>query len=264
MEIQYSNELQKIVTDKISGSKELQEKLNSYFYLNYSTLPDLLNVLISLKNEFATFQSLQSYLDNLIKAYNSGGKDKFFEEVRNFISSENLIYGKLFQKLYPEIKRSLKIITLSNSKTLFEIFKLLSQKKKGIEIIISESRPLNEGRILAEKLVSSNIKVQLITEAMIPAYVKICNVAIIGADAVLKNRNVVNKVGSKLLAITANYYKKPFYVVADRTKIKSDNKFLQKEKNSSEIWNYNNKYLTIKNYYFEIIEKKLITKIITD
>ena len=113
-------------------------------------------------------------------------------------------------------------------------------------------------------LLKEKIKVRLVTEAMIPEYVQRTNCALIGADAVLKNSTVANKTGSLLLALACSQFKKPLYVLADKSKFKKNNAYSQPAQNKKEIWKYDHPNLSIENLYFEKIPNKLITKIISE
>ena len=85
-----------------------------------------------------------------------------------------------------------------------------------------------------------------------------------GVDKILSDFSVVNKIGSLQLALLCKEYSKPFYVLGYENKISAERNFISKENNSIEIWKYNDKYLTIKNYYFEVVPFKLITTIFTE
>ena len=117
---------------------------------------------------------------------------------------------------------------------------------------------------MAEELASIGVNVELITDAMMGLYFPKIDAAIIGSDVVLTNGNVVNKVGSKALAILCKEYKKPFYVVTSKSKLSKKKIFKAKKEEPREIWDKKVKNLSISNIYFEEIEKKLITKIFTD
>ena len=117
---------------------------------------------------------------------------------------------------------------------------------------------------MAIELADIGIKVELITDAMMGFFVPKVDVAIIGTDIVLRNGMIVNKVGSKSLALLCKEYNKPFYVVTSKSKLSKKKIFKPKKENSREIWDRKVKNLSMSNIYFEEIEKQLITKIFTD
>ncbi len=260
----FDSEFRELLDNKSSGSKELLYKFNSLLYLNFKNISNFTSIINIAKNRWKEFQTIQNYLHKLEKYIHDNDKENLFSFIRTYLTTENKIYDTLFDNLYPHIKTYNSFITISNSRTIQEIFTRLKKRKKKIDLTISESRPQNEGKVLADNLLSLEINMNYITEAMIPEYVKKCDVAIVGADTILKNGNIVNKMGSRLLAIACQYYDKPFFVVADKSKKKSDNNFNQNQYDSSEIWDYYHPNLHIKNFYFEIVDKKLITKIITN
>ena len=125
---------------------------------------------------------------------------------------------------------------MSRSKTVIDVLKLWYKKNKKLNVIICESRPKYEGRLTALDLVKAGIKVGLITDAMMGIYISKVDAAIIGADSVLKNGNVINKVGSKSLALFCKEYRKPFYVVTTKSKFSKSKSFRSKKENSKEVW----------------------------
>ena len=172
---------------------------------------------------------------------------------------------KLFIKIAEKLLIGInKILTLSNSKTVFELLKRYSKINKILKIFICESRPQNEGRVLTKLLLDENIKCEMILESMLPHFIQKTDAVIIGADKILKNGNVINKIGSLNAALLSKKYKKPFYVIASKDKFSNQVSYNPIQKDSNEIWNYSNENLKINNFYFEEIEKKLITKIITN
>ncbi len=174
-----------------------------------------------------------------------------------------LQFQNIFNQMHNSIKNINLVLTISKSGTLKEIFKLWKEQNKNIKVIISESRPANEGKIFAKQLLKLGIKVELITDAMTALYVKQIDAAVIGTDEVLKNGNIINKVGSNALAILCKEYKKPFYVVTAKDKFSNKEKYTARKADPAEIWNYKNKRLEVSNIYFEEVEKRLITKIFT-
>ena len=252
-----SKELQNIISDNTSGSRELLSKLFSYLK-NHS---DEINseLISSLQKHFSDFQTIQNFLSKLATALKENSIDKFL-----FDYDEQNFFEKIYTNLKPEIAGFNSFVTISNSKTILEVLKLCEKEKDLLKVFVSEGRPILEGQILAENLASEKISTTLITEAQLYETVGECDCGIIGADKILKNGNVVNKVGSNLLALACKEFNKPLFVVADKTKLSNDNLFDKKEMPGKEIYSGENTEIKIENYYFEEIPKKYITKIITD
>lgn len=256
----FDKELLKLVNNKTSGSSELLILLHEHLKKERKIFQLFPSMITELQKKFSSFENIQNYLDefyNEIK--NKRSLDKFFDKYDKSLLS---VYDSIFFKSRDELIKNKNFITISNSKTVLEILKRIKKEKPKITVYVSESRPMFEGRILARKLAEEKINVVLITEAMLSNYVKKSDAALIGADMILKNGNVVNKVGSSVLAILCKHYKIPFYVLADKSKFSSKNNFHRKDMPSTEIWR-SSLNIKIPNYYFEEIDKKLITKIFT-
>ena len=84
----------------------------------------------------------------------------------------------------------------------------------------TETRPYNQGaRLTAYELVVEGIPGTLIADSMAAAAIqsKAVGAVIVGADRVVKNGDVANKIGTLQLAVAAKYFKVPFYVAAPTT-----------------------------------------------
>ena len=255
------SDYKELITDKTSGSGDLLLKLNEFCKKYFPNIEQPLVFIEQTKNHFSSFQNIQEYLKRLKTTQQSNeALQKFFDEYR--LNNET-VYGKIFINALPFLKNKKSILTISNSRTVFEIINKLSDVN-SVKLTICESRPKLEGRIFARKFAKRRIKIELITEAMASAYVSKCGCVLIGADTILKNGSVVNKTGSLQLALLCKHYKKPFYVVAEKTNVSRNQKFIQREEIQDEIWKNPPEGITIKNFYFEKIPSQFITKIFSD
>jgi translation initiation factor 2B subunit (eIF-2B alpha/beta/delta family) len=219
---------------------------------------------IKAKKYLPHFASVKNYISFVEKLLKRGNDNKLEVFIRLFNEVHLSKYQQLYENAKPFLKDVNSVLTISNSGTIFEILKLLAIDQKNLRVFISESRPRNEGRLLAKALLKENISVELITDAAISTCIGKVDAVILGADAVLKTGDVINKTGSMAAALLCKYYKKPVYIITTNEKFLSKKSFKQDRQNEDEVWNFKNKNLKISNYYFEEIPKDLITKIITD
>ncbi len=251
----------KIISDKTSGSGDLLIKLNEFCKKYFFDIEHPIEFIEEAQNHFSSFQNIQKYLIQLKSiAHSNRLSGKFFHEHK--IKNETA-YERIFTNALPFLRNKKSILTISNSRTVFETIKKLATVN-STKLTICESRPRFEGRILAKELARSKIKIDLITEAMASDYVRKCDCTLIGADIILKDGSVVNKVGSLQLALLCRHFKKPFYVVAEKSKFSRSKKITHREELPDEIWKDPPKGIAIKNFYFEKIPATLITKIFTD
>ncbi|MCK9597219.1 hypothetical protein M0R19_08610 [Candidatus Pacearchaeota archaeon] len=149
---------------------------------------------------------------------------------------------------------------------------LIYAKKHGIKFQIynTETRPLYQGRRTANELRKAGIKVTMFVDSAMAVAIekenkndKIhANKIFLGADALLKN-GIINKIGSGLVSEIASKHKIPVYIIADSWKF-TKNKITLEKRSLNEIWNKAPKNIKIENPAFEFVDKKYVTKIITE
>ena len=255
-----NDELEKIMRDNISGSEELLMKIKSFLLREIENGHDIEKTLTKIDVNFSEFSAIKNFVARLRKS--PAAERKSF--IENYFKNKEKVYDILYDKLKFVFGAESRIVTISNSKTLTEIFLRAARDFPAIRIFVSESRPVFEGKIMADNLARAGLHVTLITEAMIPEYVKRCDFSLIGADKILPNGDAVNKIGSKIIALACKHYGKALYVVASSDKRSNENKFEQSPHPQNEICAETTNFEIAPNVYFETIEKTLITKIITD
>ncbi len=91
-------------------------------------------------------------------------------------------------------------------------------KGKKIHVYVPETRPRMQGaRLTAFELKNAGIPFTLITDNSLGMVIPKVDMAVTGADRIASNGDTANKIGTFLLALSCQYYKKPFYVAAPST-----------------------------------------------
>lgn len=108
------------------------------------------------------------------------------------------------------------VLTLSLSSNVQDT--LLRVAKKLKMVYVAETRPLFEGRHLAEILAKAGIPVTLLTDAAMGRALDKASLCLTGADGVLQDGSLINKTGSYLLALAARERKTPFYAICETHK----------------------------------------------
>ncbi|MHA1670468.1 MAG: translation initiation factor eIF-2B [Promethearchaeota archaeon] len=150
---------------------------------------------------------------------------------------------------------------------------LLEAKKQGkdnFKVINTETQPRLQGRKTANKLLSAGIEViHVVDSAMRWAvnHFKV-DVIIVGADSITSEGTVLNKIGTRLLALVAHEEHAPFYVASQLLKYNPDTNLGILEKiemrDPKEIWDNKHEKLTILNPAFETISRRYIDGLITE
>jgi translation initiation factor 2B subunit (eIF-2B alpha/beta/delta family) len=249
--------LNSILEDKTSGSSELLSRLNSYLLKNARN-PEIIREDISLvKYKLKDFAVIVNYLKKLNLVLRKNDSEELIRFLKEFSKDEKETFDRIFIRCKGYLKGRNKILTLSNSKTLVEVFTRLQKEKKNLHVTVCESFPSNEGIVLGKKLSKEGIKTKIIHDSAVSLFIENSDAVIIGADMILKNGNVVNKVGSRNAAIICKYYGIPLYVLASREKLTNFQKF-------TPLKEIKTRNVDSPDILFEEIDKKLITQIITD
>ena len=256
--------LDKIISDKTSGSSEILTKLNKFLLSNIKDKSLIIESLSTAGSKLSHFAVINNYIDKLNILFASANYEHFIKYLRNYEDEEILKINRIFTKIYKKLPSAKTILTISKSGTVINVIKLWHKKRKNLKIIITESRPANEGKLMAKELLKYGLRVEMISDAMAGIFVPKADAVIIGADAVLSNGNVINKTGSLALAFFCKQYKKPFYVLAAKSKFVNKKRHEINEESSDSIWKYVHPNLTTTNIPFEEIDKRLITEIISE
>lgn len=89
----------------------------------------------------------------------------------------------------------------------------------GREVVVTESRPGREGVRLARELAQAGVRATLISDAAAGVFVPRCDAVLVGADAIGGDDHLVNKAGTRLIALAARESGVPCYAVAQAHKI---------------------------------------------
>jgi methylthioribose-1-phosphate isomerase len=101
--------------------------------------------------------------------------------------------------------------------TALGVISYANQHGKIEHVFADETRPYMQGtRLTAFELSKQNIPHSIVVEGAASFLLshKMVDAIFVGADRIATNGDTANKIGTSTLAIIANYYKIPFYVVA--------------------------------------------------
>jgi methylthioribose-1-phosphate isomerase len=86
---------------------------------------------------------------------------------------------------------------------------------KQCTVYSCETRPLLQGaRLTTWELTRNGIETYVICDSMAATYMPDMDLVLVGADRIAANGDTANKIGTRGIAIVAQYYAVPFYVVA--------------------------------------------------
>ncbi len=103
--------------------------------------------------------------------------------------------------------------------TLLGIFQRAREAGRTFSMIMTESRPYCEGRVMLNELLKMGIPCTLIIDAAMGSYIQRANKSMVGCDSYLSNGSVVNKIGTQLLGMACQAYGVPLYAAGSVLKL---------------------------------------------
>lgn len=154
------------------------------------------------------------------------------------------------------------VLTLSWSSNVQDALLMAGNKLR--RVFVAESRPMNEGLLLARQLGQAGIPTTLLPDAAMGWALDKVSLILLGADGVLQDGSLANKMGSSLLALAARERGIPVYSICETFKYHVGAVPFEGENKPTEQISPPIPGVDIFNLYFEIIPARLIRGYITE
>ena len=166
------------------------------------------------------------------------------------------------------IKNHSTVLTHCHSSTVTNLLKRAKHDGKTFEVICTESRPAFQGQITAKEMLELGIKTTFIIDSATRFFMNEVDLVVVGADAITSEGNVINKIGTSIVALAAHEARTPFYVVSELLKFDPATMYGDYEKieerSPSEIWKDAPKNLEVRNPAFDVTRRDFIHGIICE
>ena len=160
------------------------------------------------------------------------------------------------------------VFTHCHSSTVTEILRRAKAYGKCFEVICTETRPLFQGRLTAKEMLESGIRATLIVDSAARSFINDADLALVGADAITSEGNVVNKIGTSAIALMAHEARTPFYVASELLKYDPATAYGDyegiEERGPEEVWEGAPEGLIIRNPAFDVTRRDFIHGIICE
>jgi ribose 1,5-bisphosphate isomerase len=160
------------------------------------------------------------------------------------------------------------ILTHCHSSTVTHLLKKARQDGKSFEVICTETRPVFQGRITVREMLDLGVKTTFIVDSAARYFMNKVDLVIVGCDAITSEGNVINKIGTSLIALAAQEARTPFYAVSELLKFDPATMYGDYEKieerSPSEIWDKAPKKLIVRNPAFDVTRRDFIHGIICE
>lgn len=189
-------------------------------------------------------------------------RSKLFEVERKRSMDKMAEYGA---RMLP---RKAVVFTHCHSHSVEEILKRAWRKKILKAVYCTETRPRYQGRITARNLSAAGIPVTMVVDGAAPSFMKEADVFLSGADAILADGSVVNKIGTLSVSMAAEKNNVPHHVASSTHKFEPLSVFGHQEKIEErewkEVWEKKPGQVKIRNPAFDITPSELVDNIITE
>jgi ribose 1,5-bisphosphate isomerase len=166
------------------------------------------------------------------------------------------------------IRNNSVILTHCHSSTVTYLLQRAKQEGKTFEVICTETRPVFQGRMTAKEMLKLGLKTTFIIDSAVRFFMNQVDLAIVGADAITSEGNVINKIGTSTVALVAHESRTPFYVVSELLKFDPATMYGDYEKieerSPDEIWKDAPRNLLIRNPAFDVTRRDFIHGIICE
>ncbi|NPV67188.1 MAG: hypothetical protein HPY64_08595 [Anaerolineae bacterium] len=157
------------------------------------------------------------------------------------------------------------VMTHSASSTVTEALLRATKQGCALRAIVTESRPLYEGRQLSERLNAAGIEVTVTIDAAAYANLITAGIVLLGADS-LTLTGVVSKIGSAGIAVCARTLGVPCYFLADLARVWPAALGEQPihERAASEVWPEVPGGVRVQNRYFDLTPWSAVCGVVTE
>ncbi len=151
-----------------------------------------------------------------------------------------------------------------------------ASRGRSVSVLSTETRPLLQGsRLTAWELTRAGIPVTVIPDSAAASRMRhgVVDLCIVGADRVVANGDVANKIGTYALAVLAKHHGIPFYVAMPSSTIDptlaSGDHIVIEERDPREVSRFGDRTIAaelagVSNAAFDITPAELVTAFITD
>jgi ribose 1,5-bisphosphate isomerase len=186
----------------------------------------------------------------------------------NFIAAFGEARRKIIEVGVKRITDGSRVLTHCHSSAVSQILRTAKEEGISYELYLTETRPRYQGRITAREMSEYGVKAMMIVDSAVRTILNQVDLVLVGSDALTSEGNVINKIGTSLIALAAREARTPFYVATELFKfgpqtIHGDFEVIE-ERPPEEIWTDPPKGISIRNPAFDVTRREYIHGIICE
>ncbi|XP_037081570.1 translation initiation factor eIF-2B subunit alpha-like [Pollicipes pollicipes] len=115
----------------------------------------------------------------------------------------------------PFIMDDMTLLTHSRSRAVRDALIEAKKNGKNFRVFVTESCPDHSGEKLQKELSRAGISCTLVLDAAVAYVMERVDCVLVGAEGVVENGGIINKIGNLNVAMCAHAFKRPLYVLAE-------------------------------------------------
>lgn len=183
---------------------------------------------VSLKN--AVNHVLRGVTERQDRATDAGGSPPDLEALRHAAEAAAEAFAKRSLDALDQIARHAAeriddgdaVLTHCNSQAALGGIVLAHEQGRDVRVYATESRPFRQGLITVRQLSKAGVPARYVVDSAMGHVMDHVDVCMVGADAITATGTVVNKIGTRLVALAARASGVPFYTCAETYKFHPD------------------------------------------
>ncbi len=207
-----SPNLDKIITDRRSGSAQIAHDFLELVVVENHSNSDINQMCNAIREAFPGMALIRNITRRLIKCERN--KVLVANKLLKQLDDADVLIAKKALSIIPD---TAKVMTISQSRTVYEVFRLAKQNKKDLHVFLSFGYPENDGKEHAKKIADLGFKVTAFPDLAYGRFIPNVDLVLSGADQSSEDM-FVNRTGTLALALLARHFDKPFYVAATKMK----------------------------------------------
>jgi ribose 1,5-bisphosphate isomerase len=213
---------------------------------------------------------LEKEKDGIIPEYISDLIEKYKDLYKDMLQNSKKRIAEIGARRFPPVGQKFVVMTHCHSSVVVAILLEAKRQGKDFKVINTETQPRLQGRKTSKKLLEAGIEVIHVVDSAMRWAVKHyqVNIILIGADSITSEGTIINKIGSRLLALVAHEEHVPFYVASTLLKYNPETNLGILEtiemRDPQEIWKNPPEGIEILNPAFETVSRRYIDGLITE
>lgn len=238
-----------------------------------SSLRAMADILVAAR---PTAVSLPNAVDFVVRraAQTTGGlearRDALAAIARDFETRAEQALKAIGEHGAPLVPEGGTVLTICNSQGALAPLFAAKEAGRAFQVIALETRPWRQGILTVTQLAERGITASLAVDSAAYTMLKEVDVVLTGADAIARNGDVVNKVGTGALAVLAKDRGVPLHVCAETFKLdrraKAGEDVVIEEREATEIVAPGEipESIAVRNPVFDVTDHRLVKSYVTD